>query len=367
MSRGYNFSSGPAALPEAVLVQARDEMLEWRGARASVMEISHRGKDFIALAEESERDLRALMAIPDGYEVLFLQGGATQHFAQIPMNFAAGRSADYVVTGTWGQKAAKEARPACTVRIAGSSEPAQFLRLPDVYSWDPQAAYVHLTPNETIGGVELHVLPDTGDVPVVADMSSNILSRPIDVAKYGVIYAGAQKNIGASGLVVMIVREDLLARCPAALPNIFNYAAHAKEGSMLNTPNTFGWYLASLVFKWMLQQGGVAHFGRQNAAKAELLYDYIDGSGFYSNPIDKPCRSRMNVPFRLADESLDATFLADDSRAVMFWVGAGSAGLLALKGHRSVGGMRASIYNAMPIEGVRALVEFMKDFARRKG
>ena len=357
MSRGYNFSSGPAALPEAVLAQARDEMLEWRGARASVMEISHRGKDFIALAEESERDLRALMSVPDNYKVLFLQGGATQHFAQIPMNFAAGRSADYVVTGSWGQKAAKEAKPSCTVRIAGSSESAQFLRLPDKYSWDPQAAYVHVTPNETIGGVEMHHLPDTAGVPIVADMSSNILSRPIDVSKYGVIYAGAQKNIGASGLVVMIVRDDLLARCPASLPTILNYSAQAKEGSMLNTPNTFGWYLASLVFKWMAKQGGVEHFGQVNAAKAKMLYDYIDGSGFYSNPIDRLCRSRMNVPFRLRDEALDAKFLEESE----------AAGLLALKGHRSVGGMRASIYNAMPIDGVHALVEFMKDFARRNG
>jgi len=357
MSRGYNFSSGPAALPEPVLAQARDELLEWRGARASVMEISHRGKDFIALAEESERDLRALMAIPSGYKVLFLQGGATQHFAQIPMNFAAGRSADYVVTGSWGQKAAKEAKASCTVRIAGSSESAGFRQLPERYSFDPQAAFVHLTPNETIGGVELHVLPDTAGVPIVADMSSNILSRPIDVSKYGVIYAGAQKNIGASGLVVMIVRDDLLARCPSSLPNIFNYSAQAKEGSMLNTPNTFGWYLASLVFKWLDSEGGVARMGEINAAKARTLYDYIDGSGFYSNPIDKACRSRMNVPFRLADEALDETFLAESE----------AAGLLALKGHRSVGGMRASIYNAMPMAGVQALIAFMKDFAKRNG
>jgi len=357
MSRGYNFSSGPAALPESVLAQARDEMLEWRGARASVMEISHRGKDFIALAEESERDLRALMSVPASHKILFLQGGATQHFAQIPMNFAAGRTADYVVTGSWGQKAAKEAKPSCTVRIAGSSEAAGFLKLPDGYAFDPSAAYVHVTTNETIGGVELHVLPSTGDVPIVADMSSNILSRPIDVSRYGIIYAGAQKNIGASGLVVMIVREDLLARCPPTLPNILNYSAHVKEGSMLNTPNTFGWYLASLVFKWLANQGGVERMGEINGAKAKVLYDYIDGSGFYSNPIDRACRSRMNVPFRLADEALDGKFLAESE----------AAGLLALKGHRSVGGMRASIYNAMPVEGVKALIDFMKDFAKRQG
>lgn len=359
MSRGFNFSSGPAALPEPVLLQAQQEMLEWGAARASVMEISHRGKEFMALAEESERDLRELMGIPSNYKVLFLQGGATAHFALLPMNFARGASADYVLTGSWGQKAAKEAKPSTQVRIAASSEADGFFSIPDRATWtlDPNAAYVHVTPNETIGGVEFHDVPDVGPVPLVADMSSNILSRPIDVSRYGVIYAGAQKNIGASGLVVLIVREDLLERCPADLPNIFNYAAHAKDGSLLNTPNTWGWYIASLVFKWLKREGGVEAIGRVNAEKAKKLYDYIDESGYYSNPIAKNARSRMNVPFRLADESRDEAFLK----------GASAAGLLALKGHRSVGGMRASIYNAMPMAGIDALLSYMREFARTNG
>ena len=359
MSRAYNFASGPAMLPEPVLRQAQAEMLEWGKARASVMEISHRGKDFIALAEESERDLRELMAIPASHKVLFLQGGATQHFAQLPMNFARGGGADYVVTGQWSQKAAKEAAPSCRVRIAATSEAEQFFALPPRQRWDldPGAAYLHYTPNETIGGVEFHDVPDAGDVPLFADMSSNILSRPVDVSRFGVIYAGAQKNIGPSGLVVMIVREDLLARCPKELPKILNYAEHAKEGSMLNTPNTFGWYLAGLTFKWLKAEGGLAAMAKRNQAKATLLYGYIDGSGWYSNPVAPDARSRMNVPFRLPDEALDEAFLEESA----------AAGLVALKGHRSVGGMRASIYNAMPIDGVQALVDFMKDFARRNG
>jgi phosphoserine aminotransferase len=359
MSRAYNFASGPAMMPEPVLRQAQAEMLEWGKARASVMEISHRGKDFIALAEESERDLRELLAIPASYKVLFLQGGATQHFAQLPMNFARGGSADYVVTGQWGQKAAKEAAPSCRVRIAATSEAENFLALPPRAGWelDPGASYLHYTPNETIGGVEFHAIPDAGAVPLFADMSSNILSRPVDVSRFGVIYAGAQKNIGPSGLVVMIVREDLLARCPKELPKILNYAEHAKEGSMLNTPNTFGWYLAGLTFKWLKAEGGLAAMAERNQAKASLLYGYVDGSGWYSNPVAPDARSRMNVPFRLPDEALDETFLKESA----------AAGLVALKGHRSVGGMRASIYNAMPIAGVQALVDFMKDFARRNG
>ena len=359
MARAYNFSPGPAMLPEPVLRQAQAELLEWGRARASVMEISHRGKDFMQLAEESERDLRELMAIPSNYKVLFLQGGATQQFALVPMNLARGARADYVVTGTWGEKAAKEARSLTEVRIAASSESDRFFSIPARADWrlDPGAAYVHITPNETIGGVEFHDDPDTGDVPLVADMSSSILSRPIDVSRYGLIYAGAQKNIGPSGLVVLIIREDLLERSPADLPGIFSYAQHAKEGSLLNTPNTFGWYLAALVFKWLKAEGGLAAIGERNAAKARRLYDYIDASGFYSNPIDKAARSRMNVPFRLADDALDAKFLEESA----------AAGLLALKGHRLVGGMRASIYNAMPMAGVEALVSFMQDFAARHG
>lgn len=359
VSRAYNFSPGPAALPEPVLRQAQAELLEWGDTRSSVMEVSHRGKAFMALAEQSEHDLRDLMGIPPNYKVLFLQGGATAHFALLPMNFARSGSADYVITGTWGEKAAREARPACAVRVAASSESERYFRIPDRAGWnlDPGAAYVHVTPNETISGVEFEHAPDVGGVPLFADMSSSILSRPIDVSKYAVIYAGAQKNIGASGLVLVIVREDLLDRCPKDLPQILSYAAHAKEGSLLNTPNTFGWYLAALVFQWLKREGGMAAIGARNAAKAKLLYDYIDASGFYSNPIDKPARSRMNVPFVLHDAALDGPFLEQ----------AAAAGLLALKGHRLVGGMRASIYNAMPLEGVQALVDFMKDFARRHG
>jgi len=360
VSRGYNFSAGPAALPEEVLRQAQAEMLEWDGVRASLMEVSHRGKEFIALAAESERDLRELLSIPANYKVLFLQGGATQHFAQIPMNLATrGQTADYVVTGDWGEKAAKEAKPSVSVRIAATSEATNYDRIPARASWDldPNAAYLHYTPNETIRGVEFHEIPDAGDVPLIADMSSTILSRPLDVSRFGLIYAGAQKNIGAAGLVVMIVREDLLARCPKDLPKIFNYAEQAAQDSMLNTPNTFGWYLAALVFKWLKKQGGLKAMEERNRAKAELLYGYIDGSGFYKNPVETGARSWMNVPFTLPREALDAAFLKESN----------DAGLLALKGHRAVGGMRASIYNAMPIEGVRALVEFMRDFAKRHG
>jgi phosphoserine aminotransferase len=360
VSRGYNFSAGPAALPEEVLRQAEAELLEWNGARASVMEISHRGKDFVALAAESERDLRDLLAIPSSYKVLFLQGGATQHFAQIPMNLASRtQSADYVITGDWGEKAAKEAKPSVNVRIAATSQATNYDRIPARESWDldPNAAYFHYTPNETIRGVEFMDVPDVGDVPIVADLSSTILSRPLDVSRFGLIYAGAQKNIGAAGLVVMIVREDLLARCPKDLPRILNYAEQAAQDSMLNTPNTFGWYLASLVFKWLKKQGGVEAMAERNRAKAALLYSYIDGSGFYRNPVEKSARSWMNVPFTLPREELDASFLRESE----------AAGLLYLKGHRAVGGMRASIYNAMPIEGVSALVDFMKDFAKRNG
>ena len=360
MSRGYNFSAGPAALPEEVLRQARAELLEWDGARASVMEISHRSKEFIALATESEKDLRELMSIPSNYKVLFLQGGATQHFAQIPMNFGGrDRSADYVVTGDWSEKAVKEAKPSVGVRIAATSSETNYDRIPERASWnvDPKAAYLHYTPNETIRGVEFHEIPDTGDVPLIADVSSTILSRTLDVSRFGVLYAGAQKNIGASGLVVMIVRDDVLARCPKEIPKIFSYAEQAAQDSMLNTPNTFGWYLAALVFKWVKKQGGLAAMAERNRAKADLLYTYIDGSGFYKNPVAKNARSWMNVPFTLPRDTLDAAFLKESE----------DAGLLALKGHRAVGGMRASIYNAMPIEGVKALVDFMKDFAARNG
>ncbi len=358
MSRVFNFSAGPAALPESVLVRVREELLDWQGERASVMEVSHRGKDFVALAQKSEQDLRTLLQIPQSYKVLFLQGGATQHFAQIPLNFARrDQTADYIVTGHWGEKAAKEAAPLAQVRIAATGADAKFTAIPPRAAWklDASAAYVHYTPNETIHGVEFHEIPDIASAPLIADMSSNILSRPLDVTKFGVVYAGAQKNIGASGLVVMIVREDLLARCPKDIPKIFNYAEHAANDSMLNTPNTFGWYLAGLVFEWLIEQGGLAAIGARNQAKADLLYGTIDTSDFYKNPVEKSARSRMNVPFTLPRAELDAVFLKE----------AEAAGLMALKGHRAVGGMRASLYNAMPLAGVQALVDFMRDFAAR--
>lgn len=359
VSRAYNFSPGPAAIPDSVLVQAREEFLEWGDTRCSVMEVSHRSKAFMQLAQESEQDLRELMDIPQDYRVLFLQGGATAHFALIPINFARGHSADYVVTGVWGEKAVREARCVGNVRVAANTQSQGYRSIPSRESWvlDPDAAYLHITSNETVGGVEFHDVPETGPVPLVADMSSNILSRPMDVSRYGVIYASAQKNIGASGLAVMIVRDDLLRRCPADLPHIFSYAHYAKEGSLLNTPNTWGWYIASLMFKWVKAEGGVAAMAERNHEKAALLYGYIDQSGFYANQVEPAARSLMNVPFRLHDPALDEAFLRESHEA----------GLVALKGHSLVGGMRASIYNAMPLAGVRALVDFMRDFARRHG
>jgi phosphoserine aminotransferase len=361
MSRVYNFSAGPAAVPEVVLRQAQAELLEWGGVGASVMEISHRGKHFIELAAESERDLRYLLDIPHNYKVLFLQGGATQHFAQIPMNFARrDQIADYLVTGHWGEKAAREAKSLVDVHIAATGAHDRFTSIParDTWQLHKNAAYVHYTPNETIHGVEFQDVPEVGDVPLFADMSSDILSRPLDVKKFGVIYAGAQKNIGASGLVVMIVRGDLLERCPKDMPKIFNYAEHAAHDSMLNTPNTFGWYLASLVFKWLLREGGLVAIGERNHAKAAHLYQCIDESGgFYANPIETNARSWMNIPFTLVDGELDAAFLKESE----------AAGLLALKGHKAVGGMRASLYNAVSLRAVDVLVDFMRDFARRNG
>ncbi|HXS72883.1 MAG TPA: 3-phosphoserine/phosphohydroxythreonine transaminase [Rhodanobacteraceae bacterium] len=361
MTRGWNFSAGPAALPEAVLRRAQEGLLEWNGARASVMEVSHRGKAFEAMAARAEEDLRELLNVPGDYKVLFLQGGATQHFAQIPMNLCAdGQRADYIITGHWSEKALKEASVYAKPHAAASSATSNFTTIPARAQWqlDPNAAYVHYTPNETIHGVEFHSIPDVGDVPLIADMSSDILSRPVEVSRFGMIYAGAQKNIGPSGLVVMIAREDLLARNPRPLPKIFRYAEHAAQNSMLNTPNTWGWYLAGLTFQWLREQGGLVAMEQRNREKAETLYAAIDGSnGYYRNPVEPFARSRMNVPFVLHDAALDAAFLKD----------AEAAGLLALKGHRAVGGMRASLYNAMPIEGVRALTGFMADFAQRHG
>lgn len=360
MSRIYNFSAGPAALPEAVLQRAREEMLEWNGLGASVMEISHRGKPFETLAAKAEQDLRDLLAVPDDYAVLFLQGGATQHFAQVPMNIAHGRSADYVLTGHWGEKAQKEASKACATRVAASAAYDGYRSIPDRASWqlDPDAAYVHLTPNETIHGVEFHNVPDVGAVPIVADMSSTLLSRPVDISRYGIIYACAQKNMGPSGLVVLIIRRDLLTHAPSSLPDILRYDKHAENGSMLNTPPTFSWYLAGLIFEWLKDQGGLSAMAALNRGKSAALYAAIDGSnGYYRNNVESAARSWMNVPFQLHDDALDAAFLKE----------AEAAGLAALKGHRAVGGMRASLYNAMPMAGVEALVAFMADFARRHG
>ncbi|MGH8215438.1 MAG: 3-phosphoserine/phosphohydroxythreonine transaminase [Rhodanobacteraceae bacterium] len=361
MSRGWNFSAGPAAMPEEVLRRAQRELVEWGGARASVMEVSHRGKAFMDMAANAEADLRELLGVPVNYRVLFLTGGATQHFAQIPMNIAAdGQRADYVVTGHWGEKAVGEAAPYARPHIAATSKPEGYTSIPDRATWDldPQAAYVHITTNETIHGIEMQDIPDVGGVPLVADMSSDILSRPLEVPKFGLIYAGAQKNIGPSGLVVMIAREDLLERHPRPLPRIFRYAEYAAADSMLNTPNTWGWYLAGLTFQWLKAQGGLSEMERRNRAKAELLYATIDDSGdFYRNPVAPTVRSRMNVRFHLHDPALESLFVAD----------AEQSGLLALKGHRALGGIRASIYNAMPLEGVRALCGFMAEFMRAHG
>jgi phosphoserine aminotransferase len=360
MTRVYNFSAGPAVLPEAVLRQAAEEMLDWHGSGMSVMEMSHRGKEFIAIAEEAEALLRELMAIPPNYKVLFLQGGATLQFSMVPMNLLRGKkSADYVHTGEWSKKAIKEAKAFCKVNIAASSEDANFTCVPDAGSWklDPDAAYVHLCTNETIGGVEYHFVPETGGVPIVADMSSHILSRPIDVAKYGLIYAGAQKNIGPAGLTIVIVREDLIGHAPSGTPSMLDYKVHADAQSMSNTPPTYAMYIAGLVFQWLKAQGGLSVVEQRNVEKAQLLYRYLDDSSLFASPVRAQDRSRMNIPFTLRDAALDEAFLK----------GAKSRGMVQLKGHRSVGGMRASIYNAMPIEGVRTLVEYMKEFEAQHG
>lgn len=361
VSRVWNFSAGPAAMPQEVLDRAQREMLEWNGSGSSVMEQSHRGKRFVEMAAQTEADLRTLMGISADYAVLFLQGGATQLFAQIPMNLAAeGDSADYIDTGHWSSKAISEAAPYLHVNVAASAKADDYRRIPTRDNWqlDPGAAYVHYTPNETIHGVEFHEVPDVGTVPLVADMSSSILSEPLDVSRFGLIYAGAQKNIGPSGLVVMIIRRDLLQRAGRPMAKIFRFAEQAANDSMLNTPNTWGWYLAGLTFQWLHALGGLSVMAERNRAKAELLYGTIDGSsGYYRNPIDVPARSRMNVPFTLHDSALDATFLKE----------AETAGLLALKGHKAVGGMRASLYNAVPLEAVQVLTAFMRDFAKQHG
>jgi phosphoserine aminotransferase len=359
MSRVFNFSAGPAALPVEVLEQLRDEMLEWSSSGMSVMEMSHRGKDFVGIAERAEADLRELLAVPSNYKVLFLQGGATAQFAAIPLNLARTDSvADYVNTGAWSKKAISEAKRYCKANVAADAG-GNYSTVPARETWKltPGAAYVHYTPNETIGGVEFPFVPDVGDLPLVADFSSTILSRPIDVSRFGVIYAGAQKNIGPAGLVVVIVREDLLGRARPDTPTVFDWKAMAADGSMLNTPATYSWYVAGAVFQWIKRQGGLAAIERLNRSKAEMLYAAIDDSGYYRNPVARDCRSWMNVPFTLPSETLDKPFLE----------GAKAAGLVALAGHRSVGGMRASIYNAMPMAGVEALVGYMAEFQRKHG
>jgi phosphoserine aminotransferase len=357
MQRLFNFSAGPAMLPAEVLSRAGDEMLDWRGSGMSVMEMSHRGKEFMAIAAEAEADLRELLSIPPHYKVLFLQGGATLQFAQVPMNLLRGRAAaDYVVTGEWSKKAVKEARNFCEVRIAASSEDGAFSYAPRDWRLSADAAYVHYCSNETIGGVEFHWIPETGAVPLVADASSHFLSRPLDVSKFGLIYAGAQKNAGPAGLTLVIVREDLLGGAAKGTPSVMDYKLQADADSMLNTPATYSMYVAGLVFKWLKQLGGLAEMERRNLAKAGVLYDVID-AGFYASPVAKEDRSRMNVPFRLPDERLDAPFLK----------GAEARGMVQLKGHRSVGGMRASIYNAMPLEGAQRLAAYMGEFAAEHG
>lgn len=365
MERIYNFSAGPAVLPREVLEQARDELVNWQGCGMSVMEMSHRGKEFSGIAAEAEADFRELLAVPANYRILFMQGGAIAQNAIIPMNLLGQKqTADYVVTGIWSEKSQKEARRYTTVNIAATAEASGHTTVPPMADWKLSAdpAYLFTCTNETIGGVEYPFVPDLAqigraEVPVVADMSSHILSRQIDVSKYGLIFGGAQKNIGPAGLTFVIVRDDLLGHAMPHCPSAFDYRIVADNHSMYNTPATYSLYIAGLVFRWLKEQGGVAAMEQRNIAKAKLLYDALDRDGFYTTTVDPACRSRMNVPFFLKDERLNETFLAE----------AKAAGLVQLKGHKSVGGMRASIYNAMPAEGVQALVHFLHDFSRRHG
>ncbi len=360
MKRVFNFSAGPAVLPVEVLEQAKEELLDWHGSGMSVMEMSHRGKEFISIHAQAEKDVRELLNVPANYKVLFMQGGAIGENAIVPMNLLRGRtSIDFVNTGEWSKKSIKEAKKYAGVNVAASSEGNNFTSVPDRASWklDPNAAYVHICSNETIGGVQYHFTPDTGNVPLVADMSSDILSRPVDVSKYGAIYAGAQKNMGPAGLTLVIVRDDLIGQALPATPSAFDYKQQAENDSMYNTPPTYAIYIAGLVFQWIKKQGGLTAMEVHNRKKAALLYDYLDSTKFYSNPVARGDRSLMNVPFKLPNESLDESFLK----------GAQALSMLQLKGHRSVGGMRASIYNAMPIAGVEALVAYMKEFERKNG
>jgi phosphoserine aminotransferase len=358
--RVFNFAAGPAALPVEVLEQVRAELTDWQGTGTSVMEVSHRGAAFMAVAQQSEALLRELLAVPATYRVLFLQGGARAQFAAIPLNLARADSAlDYLNTGIWSKLAIAEARRFSEVNVAADEAASKYTTVPapEALRLTRGAAYVHYTPNETVGGVEFPYIPETGDVPLVADMSSTILSRPLEVGKFGLIYAGAQKNLGPAGLTLVIVRADLIGHARPGTPAVWDYKAMADEGSMLNTPPTFAWYVAGLVLRWLKAQGGLNAMAERNRAKAQLLYGTIDGSGFYANPVDPRCRSWMNVPFTLADATLEKAFLTE----------ARAAGLVALEGHRSVGGMRASLYNAMPLAGVEALVGFMREFERRHG
>ena len=360
MTRVFNFSAGPAVLPESVLRQAADEMLDWHGSGMSVMEMSHRGKEFIAIHAEAEALLRELMGIPANYKVLFMQGGAIAENAIVPLNLLGSKtSADYINTGEWSKKSMKEAKRYCQVHEAASAAASGFTHVParDTWQLNPDAGYVHICSNETIGGVEYHSTPEVGSVPLVADMSSNILSRPVDVARYGLIYGGAQKNIGPAGLTIVIVRDDLLGRAHPLCPSAFNYQEQAANDSMLNTPPTYAIYIAGLVFNWIKARGGLAAMAEHNQAKAALLYDFLDQSAFFSNPVNRADRSLMNVPFKLRDDKLDDVFLK----------GAAARGMVQLKGHRAVGGMRASIYNAMPVEGVQALVAYLQEFEAQHG
>jgi phosphoserine aminotransferase len=359
MTQAYNFSAGPAMLPREVLLKIQSELLEYQNSKASVMEISHRGVDFMEAAEKSEQDFRELLSIPENYKVLFLQGGASAQFSMVPINLLRGGfKASYANTGHWSVKAIAEAKRYCEVNLCTDSTENNFTKIDDFQNWDidEEASYLHYTPNETIAGLEFDYIPEVS-MPIAADMSSTILSRPIDVSKFGVIYAGAQKNIGPSGLTIVIVREDLIGDVVKNQPKLFDYSTQANNDSMFNTPATFSWYAAGRVFEWIKEKGGLRAMQTINKAKAESLYDAIDSSDFYSNPVSTRYRSWMNVPFLLADEKLNITFLERSKEA----------GLLALKGHRSVGGMRASIYNAMPQEGIDALINFMNDFEKDFG
>lgn len=360
MPRVYNFSAGPAMLPEAVLEQAKEELLDWQGSGMSVMEMSHRSKEYLSIAEQAEADLRELLNIPDNYKVLFLQGGASTQFAMVPLNLLRGSNqADYFNTGLWSEKAVAEAKKYCQVNLAVDAKANKYTTVPPRKDWkcNSQAAYLHYTPNETINGLEFHTIPEVA-VPIAADMSSTLLSRPLEVSKFALIYAGAQKNIGPAGLTIVIIRDDLIDIVMGGAPTMLSYKTHIENSSMYNTPPTYAWYIAGLVFKWLKNLGGLEEMGKRNQRKAEMLYAAIDGSeGFYKNPVDPAYRSWMNVPFALADDHLNDPFLKE----------AKQAGLVTLAGHRSVGGMRASIYNAMPEEGVKALIDFMNDFATRKG